>query len=77
MLSNHGCVNLTQQLDLDSCSSFPVSNGGFGDVYSGELVDGTPVAIKVSRLQVAHGQCGKHLKVNLLYATPVVAFNNQ
>lgn len=61
-LISHGCLDLTQQLDEGSCSPFAVSNGGFGDVYSGTLVDGTRVAIKVFRLHIVHDQDRKHLK---------------
>lgn len=58
ILVGHGCADLAQRLDLDSPSPFPVSHGGFADVYSANLNNGTRVAIKAIRL----GQEEKHLK---------------
>ncbi|KAG9125689.1 hypothetical protein FRC07_006610 [Ceratobasidium sp. 392] len=49
-LTDRGCTNITDQLDEASCSSFPVSCGGYGDVYRGTLKCGTKVAIKTMRI---------------------------
>lgn len=62
VLACHGCADLTQQLETESCSAFAVSNGGFGDVFTGKLRDGTRVAIKAARIQALHGHSGKELK---------------
>ncbi|KAG8732783.1 hypothetical protein FRC10_000610 [Ceratobasidium sp. 414] len=51
-LGHHGCRDLSHQLDLNSCTARPVSRGGFSDIYSGRLYDGTRVAIKTI---VIHG----------------------
>ncbi|KAF8602010.1 kinase-like protein [Ceratobasidium sp. AG-I] len=51
-LGDHGCENITHRLDLNSCGAYPLSNGGFGDVYRGKLLDGSHVAIKTMRIHV-------------------------
>ncbi|KAG9105773.1 hypothetical protein FRC07_009102, partial [Ceratobasidium sp. 392] len=45
-LGDHGCDDITDQLDLTSSSAHPVFTGGFGDIYRANLLDGTQVAIK-------------------------------
>jgi predicted unusual protein kinase regulating ubiquinone biosynthesis (AarF/ABC1/UbiB family) len=63
-LGNHGCRDVTDELNLSSCSAFPVANGGFGDVYRVMLHDGTQVAVKTMRLEIDSTNEGtKHLKV--------------
>ncbi|KAG8729743.1 hypothetical protein FRC11_008111, partial [Ceratobasidium sp. 423] len=49
VLSNHGCKDVTEQLDHSNTSEHPISTGGFGDVYSGRLKTGDRVAIKCLR----------------------------
>lgn len=49
---------------MNSCSAFPISNGGSGDVYTGRLADGARIAIKVFRTQAVPVQSGKLLKVS-------------
>ncbi|KAG8790649.1 signal transducing kinase of the PAK [Ceratobasidium sp. 428] len=62
-LGTRGCPDLNDQLDEASCSKYPISNGGYGDVYRAKLRDGTEVAIKTMRLLLdAEGQ--KHVKVS-------------
>ncbi|KAG8771735.1 hypothetical protein FRC12_003459 [Ceratobasidium sp. 428] len=62
-LSVHGCMNITGQLDTESCSQYPISHGGFGDVFRGRLDDGGQVAIKTMRLLVdSKGKSRKSLK---------------
>ncbi|KAF8594766.1 kinase-like protein [Ceratobasidium sp. AG-I] len=61
-LADHGCENLTDVLDTHSCSEFPVSGGGFGDVYRGKLSDGCAIAIKTMRLEINSHEQRKHLK---------------
>ncbi|KAG8792458.1 hypothetical protein FRC12_006031, partial [Ceratobasidium sp. 428] len=48
-LVEHGCTDLSSQVDLDGRSMFAIAGGGFGDVYLGRLQDGTAVAIKTLR----------------------------
>ncbi|CAE6434573.1 unnamed protein product [Rhizoctonia solani] len=49
ILTSHGCADLTSALDESACSKYPIANGGFGDVFHGQLVDGMAVAIKTIR----------------------------
>ncbi|CAE6445184.1 unnamed protein product [Rhizoctonia solani] len=49
-LAKHGCADLTTSINLDACSPFPVSGGGFCDVYRGKIYDGRSVAIKSLRV---------------------------
>ncbi|KAG8779179.1 hypothetical protein FRC12_024593 [Ceratobasidium sp. 428] len=55
-LSLRGCADLTDQLDLATCTERPISSGGFGDIYRGDLKDGTQVAIKTIRLYVGSSE---------------------
>lgn len=62
-LSQSGCEDLTSQLSLTDFSRYPVSNGGFGEVYFGKLVTGYKVAVKVLRPCDSEGlQPGKYQK---------------
>ncbi|KAF8603989.1 hypothetical protein BDV93DRAFT_117423 [Ceratobasidium sp. AG-I] len=64
-LAQHGCQNITQSLDLYTCSTYPISSGGFGDIYRGKLKDGPLVAIKCMRVSFGSSDAGqKHLKVS-------------
>ncbi|KAH7335023.1 kinase-like domain-containing protein [Rhizoctonia solani] len=45
-LSNHGCDDITQDLDKSKCNEYPEWSGGFGEVYRGALRNGTKVSIK-------------------------------
>ncbi|CAE6412756.1 unnamed protein product [Rhizoctonia solani] len=56
LLTNHGCVDLSLAMDENSCSQYPVANGGLGDVFQGKLWDGTLVAVKTIR---PHSQGGE------------------
>ncbi|KDN33551.1 hypothetical protein RSAG8_13358, partial [Rhizoctonia solani AG-8 WAC10335] len=62
ILRQHCCKKLSWLLSLRSCSSYPVSTGGFGDIYLGKLEDGTPVAIKVARYSTNHANSRKQFK---------------
>ncbi|EUC63326.1 tyrosine kinase domain protein [Rhizoctonia solani AG-3 Rhs1AP] len=42
----HGCNNITANIDLQNCNIYPSARGGFGAVYRGALRDGRPIAIK-------------------------------
>ncbi|KAG9089724.1 hypothetical protein FRC06_001415 [Ceratobasidium sp. 370] len=52
-LGNRGCADITAHLDLESCTTYPLFSGGFGDIYRGKMKDGVDVAIKTMRLYVA------------------------
>ncbi|KAH7333944.1 kinase-like domain-containing protein [Rhizoctonia solani] len=62
ILMRHCCKNLGRLLSLRSCSSHPVSTGGFGDIYLGRLENGVTVAIKVARYSTNHVQSRKQSK---------------
>ncbi|QRV94408.1 Tyrosine kinase family catalytic domain protein [Ceratobasidium sp. AG-Ba] len=62
-LSTRGCVDLTNQLDMATCSDYPISSGGFGDIYKCKLFNGMDVAVKTIRIYVgSNDQDRKHLK---------------
>ncbi|KAG8768082.1 hypothetical protein FRC12_005772 [Ceratobasidium sp. 428] len=62
-LSTRGCANMTDQLDLTTCSTYPISSGGFGDIYRCKLKNEMEVAIKTIRLYVdSSEQSQKHAK---------------
>ncbi|KAG8740303.1 phosphatidylinositol-binding protein scs2 [Ceratobasidium sp. 414] len=50
LLVEHGCQDITEKLDPSAHGEYPVSSGGFGDVYKGRLRDGSPIAIKCMRV---------------------------
>ncbi|KAG8704892.1 homeodomain transcription factor ste12 [Ceratobasidium sp. 394] len=64
LLVKHGCQNVTEILDPSSHSDYPISSGGFGDVYKGRLRDGSSIAIKCMRIIVDpdSSEDQKHLK---------------
>ncbi|CUA71460.1 Putative serine/threonine-protein kinase/receptor R831 [Rhizoctonia solani] len=49
LLMKDGCSDLTASLKQSACSDGPIVHGGSGDVFYGNLRDGTPVAIKTIR----------------------------
>lgn len=65
-LGQHGCENITDRLDMSSCSTYPISSGGFGDVYRAKLYNGTPVAVKTMRLLMDSESGQRPLKVSNL-----------
>ncbi|CAE6455111.1 unnamed protein product, partial [Rhizoctonia solani] len=56
LLSDHGCIDLGSHMDPIQHSAVLMSGGGFGDIWKGELLDGTKVAIKVWRASLIE-QC--------------------
>ncbi|KAH7337414.1 kinase-like domain-containing protein [Rhizoctonia solani] len=50
LLARHGCQDLTPLLSSESISQYPVSTGGFGDIYRGRLLGNHKVAIKTVRV---------------------------
>ncbi|KAG8728627.1 phosphatidylinositol-binding protein scs2 [Ceratobasidium sp. 414] len=50
LLVEHGCQDITEKLDPSAHGEYPVSSGGFGDVYKGRLRDGSPIAIKCMKI---------------------------
>ncbi|CAE6449214.1 unnamed protein product [Rhizoctonia solani] len=49
-LYEHGCKDATSFINQPEYSSYPVSYGGFGEVYKGRLKDGNQIALKCLRL---------------------------
>ncbi|KAF8601625.1 kinase-like protein [Ceratobasidium sp. AG-I] len=62
-LGNHGCQDVTVLLDMSTSSTWPISSGGFGDVYKVKLHDATEVAVKTTKIRANSTDEGrKHLK---------------
>ncbi|KAF8601997.1 kinase-like protein [Ceratobasidium sp. AG-I] len=61
-LGAHGCQNITVRLNPGSFGHYPVSSGGFGDVYRGRLFDKSQVAVKTMRIHVNSDKTHKPLK---------------
>ncbi|KAF8755501.1 SLA1 homology domain 1, SHD1 [Rhizoctonia solani] len=60
-----GCPEISSQLMLSSFSDYPtISEGGFSDIYQGQLLDGTVVALKVLRVSTDTIAQPKHLKAS-------------
>ncbi|KAG8729487.1 hypothetical protein FRC11_008670, partial [Ceratobasidium sp. 423] len=49
LLIGRGCNDLTLSIDPAKYSGCIVAAGGFGDIWKGQLHDGTFVAVKVLR----------------------------
>ncbi|EUC57529.1 tyrosine kinase catalytic domain protein [Rhizoctonia solani AG-3 Rhs1AP] len=45
-LLQHGCQDVTQELELKSCGQYPFTRGGYGAIYRGVFFNGTAVALK-------------------------------
>ncbi|KAG8725557.1 hypothetical protein FRC09_011284 [Ceratobasidium sp. 395] len=52
LLLQHGCQDITKMINLPACSEYPLSSGGFGDIFQGKLNDSTSVAIKCVRMVI-------------------------
>ncbi|KAF8602349.1 kinase-like protein [Ceratobasidium sp. AG-I] len=61
-LVQHGCRDITELMDLSTCTQYPISTGGFGDIYRAKLKNGDTVAIKCMRILVNPAEGQKHLK---------------
>ncbi|KAF8601674.1 kinase-like protein [Ceratobasidium sp. AG-I] len=51
-LVDHGCADLSLDVDPDRYSESAVASGGFGDVWQAWMKDGTMVAVKCLRLHI-------------------------
>ncbi|KAG8703230.1 hypothetical protein FRC11_010897, partial [Ceratobasidium sp. 423] len=54
----HGCNNVTALLESSAPATIPVAQGGFGDVFRGQLRSGTSIAIKTLRVRESDGSKG-------------------
>ncbi|QRV88489.1 kinase domain protein [Ceratobasidium sp. AG-Ba] len=50
ILVQHGCRDITETLDLSACGEYPITSGGFGEVYQGRLKDKSVVALKIMKI---------------------------
>ncbi|KAH7338687.1 kinase-like domain-containing protein [Rhizoctonia solani] len=62
LLSLYGCANLTLQMNPTQHGAVQIAGGGFGDIWRGELFDGTQVAVKVWRASLIEQCDHKSLK---------------
>ncbi|CAE6418247.1 unnamed protein product [Rhizoctonia solani] len=54
-LLEHGCRDVTQELELKSCDQHPLTRGGYGIIYQGAFYNGTAVALKcIEALPAGH-----------------------
>ncbi|QRV80017.1 Tyrosine kinase catalytic domain protein [Ceratobasidium sp. AG-Ba] len=51
-LTDWGCTDMSAELDWTSVGDYPISQGGFGDIYRCKLTDGHEVAVKTLRVYV-------------------------
>lgn len=58
-----GCNDLSSTMDPDQDAARIMSGGGFGDIWKGELNDGTKVAIKAWRTDALEQCRSKTIKV--------------
>ncbi|KAF8596875.1 kinase-like protein [Ceratobasidium sp. AG-I] len=49
ILTEIGCRDLTENIDLSQCTKLPIAGGGLADIYKGRLDSGAVVAIKCAR----------------------------
>ncbi|CAE6391459.1 unnamed protein product [Rhizoctonia solani] len=61
-LLHHGCVDLSPQMDVGQETAVILAGGGFGDIWKGEMHDGTMVAIKAWRSSIIEQSDYKTLK---------------
>ncbi|KAG8682148.1 hypothetical protein FRC11_000197 [Ceratobasidium sp. 423] len=61
-LKDHGCSDLRSLVDPNRFSSCRVAEGSFGDVWKGQLIDGTNIAVKVLRYGLVCESGGKSMK---------------
>ncbi|CAE6474308.1 unnamed protein product [Rhizoctonia solani] len=52
LLCQHGCTDLSSKMDTTREDIVNMTGGGFGDIWKGELRDGTIIAIKIWRSSV-------------------------
>ncbi|CAE6441168.1 unnamed protein product, partial [Rhizoctonia solani] len=70
LLLDHGCIDLSSKMDSTQNSRSPVSVGGFGEIWTSRLYDGTKVAIKVwraSEIEQCEAKALKHAAKEVYY----------
>ncbi|CAE6440391.1 unnamed protein product [Rhizoctonia solani] len=63
-LVGHGCRDVSKDLDILKISDYPMSFGGFGDVYCATLQNGDRIGIKCVRVLTNSSSDGKKLLRN-------------
>ncbi|CAE6471531.1 unnamed protein product, partial [Rhizoctonia solani] len=58
-LASHDCRDISEDLDISNVTDYPVSSGGFGDVYCATLHNGDRVGLKCIRVLVGPTAEGK------------------
>ncbi|CAE6394744.1 unnamed protein product [Rhizoctonia solani] len=59
LLVQHGCPDMTSDLDLERCEGSPAATGGSAEVYRGCLRNSLKVAIKRSKAEVPDDEKGR------------------
>ncbi|KAG8776672.1 hypothetical protein FRC12_000787 [Ceratobasidium sp. 428] len=60
-LDDHGCRDVTHEVDFSTITDFVIQRGGFGQVYQARMRDGTKVAVK-ALIQVFNDLGGTYSK---------------
>ncbi|KAG8695523.1 hypothetical protein FRC09_009108, partial [Ceratobasidium sp. 395] len=60
-LRDHGCRDITQEIDFSTMTNFMIRRGGFGQVYQARKYDGSKVAVK-ALIQVVDSMGGTSSK---------------
>ncbi|KAG8792007.1 hypothetical protein FRC12_007534 [Ceratobasidium sp. 428] len=60
-LGSRNCPDLTDQLNHSSCSQYPISTGGYGEVYQGVLNSGESVALKSMIFRIGSSRSEREL----------------
>jgi hypothetical protein len=76
-LVEHGCQDLTEQLDFSTFDDYPTSHGGLSDIFHGYLSTGQRIAVKVLRISMENYENSKHLKVNKTHRIGAAHLSNR
>jgi hypothetical protein len=67
-LLEHGCDDLSSQIDPNQQTSVAIAGGAFGDIFRAKFYDGTDVAVKTLRPHIiTEDAASKGLKVRVVY----------
>ncbi|KAH7338677.1 WD40-repeat-containing domain protein [Rhizoctonia solani] len=76
ILTRHGCVDLAPQMDPNQPNAVLMSRGVFGDIWKGELLNGTRVAVKRATREIYYWPKMKHENVHQ-QLTGLIMFKGQ
>ncbi|CUA73319.1 Cyclin-dependent kinase G1 [Arabidopsis thaliana] [Rhizoctonia solani] len=54
-LADHGCEDVTRELSVESFPEYPMSTGGYADIYKVDLPNGRRLAVKYIRFKIHTG----------------------